>query len=220
MRDGQVRYTLAAALRPETLSQTLDALHLPAGWLAAVIDGNGIVIGATNTPGGAVGMGYTQQPFAVLDTAIGKVSKSKAADRVKNFAVLMPIAGTTWRIGVAAPIDSVAAPYHAIRALLFAGAAILTLDRARGLDRGPRQGQAQHGTPQPRARGRAAHRQVALAREDVVPQRHEPRAAGAAQRHHRFRADDPDDRFRRRQSRRATAPMPATSACRASTCCR
>ncbi|MGE5147781.1 MAG: ATP-binding protein [Candidatus Eiseniibacteriota bacterium] len=127
MRGGHVRYTLAAALRPETLSQTLEALHLPAGWLAAVIDGNGIVIGATDTPGGAVGMRYTQQPFAVLDTAVGKVSKAKAADRVKNFAVLMPIAGTTWRVGIAAPIDSVAAPYHAIRALLFAGAGILTL---------------------------------------------------------------------------------------------
>jgi signal transduction histidine kinase len=127
VRNGQVRYTLAAALRPETLSQTLEALHLPPGWLAAVIDGNGAVIGATNVPGGAVGMAYTQQPFAVLDTAIGKVSKAKAADLVKKFAVLMPVAGTTWRVGIAAPIDSVAAPYRAIRALLFAGAGVLTL---------------------------------------------------------------------------------------------
>jgi signal transduction histidine kinase len=127
MRNGEVRYTLAAALRPESLSQTLEALHLPPGWLAAVIDANGIVIGATDTPGGAVGMGFTQRPYSVLDTGVGKVSRSKAADKVKNFAVLVPIAGTAWRVGVAAPVDAVAAPYQAIRALLFAGAGILTL---------------------------------------------------------------------------------------------
>jgi two-component system cell cycle sensor histidine kinase PleC len=127
LRGDQVRYTLAAAFRPETLSETLAALRLPPGWLAAVIDGNGIVIGATDAPGGAVGMSFTQPPFSVLDTGIGKVSRAKAADQVKNFAVLVPIAGTTWRVGVAAPIDSVAAPYRAIRTLLFAGAGILTV---------------------------------------------------------------------------------------------
>ncbi|HEX7006676.1 MAG TPA: ATP-binding protein [Alphaproteobacteria bacterium] len=127
VRDGKVLYILSVALKPESISDTLLALNLPPGWLAAVIDGNGTVIGTTGTPGGAVGMRFTDPPFAVFDTGVAKVTKSSAADKVRNFAVQVPIAGTSWRVGLAAPVDTVAAPYQAIRMLLFAGAGILTL---------------------------------------------------------------------------------------------
>jgi diguanylate cyclase (GGDEF)-like protein len=43
-RDGTIIYTLSIGVRPEQLAQLLNRQPIPAGWLAAFIDGSGTVV--------------------------------------------------------------------------------------------------------------------------------------------------------------------------------
>ncbi len=56
-RDGRVVLNLALAVLPEEMQRIIDAQHLPADWVGAIVDGSGTVV--ARHPGGAAYAGRT-----------------------------------------------------------------------------------------------------------------------------------------------------------------
>ena len=126
IRDGQVRYTLTAALTTEALSRRLESTGLPPGWFGALADGDGFLIARTAMLEAVIGRPVTES-FFDLKAVNGSQIVRTAVGGVESFGLIAPVRGTSWHVGIAAPVALAAGPYRTVRVTLYVGVAILSL---------------------------------------------------------------------------------------------
>lgn len=117
IRDGSVRYVLGAPALPERYSELLQSLHLPAGWDAALTDGNNIVVGHTAPPPAGVAAGEPLQslPGVLAGGTVRRIRSALLPDRTSSLAVTvgLPIAG--WHVTIWTPASLLAGPSQMLR---------------------------------------------------------------------------------------------------------
>jgi two-component sensor histidine kinase len=121
--DGQPRYALNMAIRPEKIAEVLKIKSLPEGWTAAAVDGNGVVIARTREMNKFVG---TQAPASYLAYASRAEATWTAAnvEGVPALAAMLKSQVSDWRIVVGVPLAVLEAPLRQYLMLLAGFAAI------------------------------------------------------------------------------------------------
>lgn len=98
IRNGKVLFDLGASLPCLQLSADLERAGLPPSWIAAFIDGNGVIIGRNVDAGSAIG-----RPAM---TAVGiseQVFESPTVTGTPTVVAVVPVAGTRWGVAVGVP---------------------------------------------------------------------------------------------------------------------
>jgi signal transduction histidine kinase/ActR/RegA family two-component response regulator len=126
LRDGVVRYTLAAPLEPRILGTLLVEQNLPPHWTASVVDGNGRIIGRSVNAERFVGRDTQQTNRILLGEAVRPI-RITAQDGTDAFAIRAAVAGSDWHVSMLAPVDAVQAPYRVITSILYAAGAVTIL---------------------------------------------------------------------------------------------
>jgi two-component sensor histidine kinase len=116
--NGRVAYDLTMGFRADRLNRVLAEQHLAPGWIAAVVDGRGVLVARSLNPGQAVGRPATPATAAAIaagDTLFSTTSQEGVAVRAARAA----IPGTAWNVVVAVPVARIEAPLR--RSLLETG---------------------------------------------------------------------------------------------------
>jgi two-component sensor histidine kinase len=116
--DGRVAYDLNIGFRAETLNRVLAEQHLAPGWIAAVVDGRGVLVARSLSAERAVGRPATPASLAAISAGNTLFSTtSQEGDAVRAARAAIP--GTGWNVVVAVPAARMKAPLR--RSLLAAG---------------------------------------------------------------------------------------------------
>ncbi|WP_448189483.1 ATP-binding protein [Azospirillum sp. sgz301742] len=124
IRNGTMRHTVVAALSTTVISDLLQAYGLPAQWVGAVVDGNGIILARNTAAERFVGTLATADVRAQFGPTPSGVFQATVKEGGPVYAFSMPIPETPWHVAIAAPVAVVEAEYRAIMWLLVSGAAV------------------------------------------------------------------------------------------------
>ena len=110
IREGKVKYVMAASASPAFLTRLLAQQKIPPDWLATIIDRNQIVIARTRDSEKFLG-----KPEAPSFVANGKeakeiTSRGVTLDGVEVYSGLTRSNLSGWTVGLAAPVSAVEAP--------------------------------------------------------------------------------------------------------------
>ena len=138
LRDGRVAYALSVSLEPLHVSGILQQQALPPGWIASVVDGNGLVIARTHEAARFVGQRATEdfQDNAIGDRAVW-TGTTLGGDAV--LAGMARLRMADWRVGAAVPLSLADQPlYRSLTAMAVGGSLTLALAGWRpGVSPGP-----------------------------------------------------------------------------------
>jgi PAS domain S-box-containing protein len=127
VRDGKVIYAISLAMTANHLNDLLHQQGLPAGWMAVLVDGKGIIVARTSAPEKFVGLSTSQRLINRLsqsDTGWDAGSTQEGVDVYYSFARSNL---TRWAIVLGAPQEAIDAPMNYSVAILIGGAALLSL---------------------------------------------------------------------------------------------
>ena len=118
IREGEIRYIAQYTFSVERFQQILNSQKLSEGWIASILDRNGITIARTHQPDRTVG----KHAGVALTRLIGTASEGIGRGMNDDSSADMFVAWATgtesgWRIAVKAPVELVQAP---MRYMLFA----------------------------------------------------------------------------------------------------
>jgi PAS domain S-box-containing protein len=119
-------YTLVANIDPADLETMLRRERLPANWIAAVLDSQGVIVGRTLEHDRYLGMPARPALVARIREVAEDAVESVTVDGVPVITAFSRSATTGWSIAIGMPLASLTAPLE--RALwLFAGVSALVL---------------------------------------------------------------------------------------------
>jgi PAS domain S-box-containing protein len=122
-REGQ---TLIANIDPVDLETILRRERLPAGWIAAVLDSRGVIVGRTLEHDRFVGTPARAPLVARIQEVPEDAVESMTVDGVPVITAFSRSPSTGWSIAIGMPLAALTAPLE--RALwLFAGVSVLVL---------------------------------------------------------------------------------------------
>ena len=112
--EGQVRYLLSLGLNASTLQRLLDRQQLPQGWIATVVDRNGIVVARSRTPELFVGKPIRALTRSRLAASRDTMFESTSLDGVESRVFASTVPSADWKILLSIPDKELrAAPLRA-----------------------------------------------------------------------------------------------------------
>ncbi len=101
--NGKVAYALGVGIPPEHFNAILTAQNLPPGWIAAVLDSTGTIVGRNQSPEQFVGKQATDKLLrSMLQFPEGAVEAiSQEGDPVTSYYSRSPVTG--WRVALGIP---------------------------------------------------------------------------------------------------------------------
>jgi PAS domain S-box-containing protein len=123
LRDGGLRYALAATIDPGTLADMLQSQSLVAGGLATILDADHVIIARTSRAPEFVGRAATSFLAEAVRRAPEGLLHGTNADDVRSYGAFSRVPRSGWTVVLSLPADAVEAPL--VRSLwgLGAGAA-------------------------------------------------------------------------------------------------
>lgn len=125
MIDGLPAYVLGVGILPAQFNAVLKAQNLPPGWVAAVFDSSGTIVGRSRAPEQFVGNKVTAPLFqAILKTSEGSIESTTQ----EGFAVVSAYSRssvTNWGVAIGIPRQSLVDALLERLAILAAGVAAL-----------------------------------------------------------------------------------------------
>ena len=106
-REGKVVAYLALGTYADSLQKALEDQRLPAGWNAAIIDREGLVVARRIRPQEFVGKPATSDMIAKISEESEGVFETTRLDGVKSITAYTPVAGTGWTFVVSMPRSEV-----------------------------------------------------------------------------------------------------------------
>src|SRR5919108_9137 len=128
IRNGRLRYGLAANLEPAALSGFLASQSLPSDWMGTIIDRDGFVVARSRTPETWLG----RPAGALLGRLEGRAGWTRGvdADGVAAYAAYSRSAFTGWTVAIAVPAETVDAPLRGSLLLAVGGGLAVLLGGA------------------------------------------------------------------------------------------
>ncbi|THC44232.1 response regulator [Massilia sp. Mn16-1_5] len=112
--EGQVRYLLSLGLNASTLQRLLDRQQLPQGWMATIVDRNGIVVARSRTPELFIGKPIRPQTRARLVTSRDTMFESTSLDGIESRVFASTVPSADWKVLLSIPDNELrAAPLRA-----------------------------------------------------------------------------------------------------------
>jgi signal transduction histidine kinase len=106
--DGQVRYVVSAVVPAQSATRLLQFRTLPAGWRAALLDGNGRVIASTTADPKIIGSVASEEGRAAKRSGKTGFYDVMRSDGSAAIATWQPIAGTDWSAHLSVPVAAYA----------------------------------------------------------------------------------------------------------------
>ena len=122
---GEVAYVLTLSTSPELFSDVLQAHRLPGAWVAAAIDGRGVILGRGRDHDRYVGRLATQD---LRDRAVGEHGTwiGSTADGTPVLGAYARLRLADWRVAIGVPLSTIEAPLRgALLALSAMGGVLL-----------------------------------------------------------------------------------------------
>jgi diguanylate cyclase (GGDEF)-like protein len=127
--DGVIRYVVGVGFSPQRLSNLLAAQRLPDGWIASIVDRDGIVIGRSRDPGAFVGHSAAEDVLHAIAAAHDGLDERVAGDGsppIEFAHVRSALSG--WSVTMSVEQSALDAPLNqALRQIAVGGAALLLL---------------------------------------------------------------------------------------------
>jgi len=127
VRDGKVIYALSLAMTANHLNDLLRQQELPAGWMAVLVDGKGIIAARTAAPEKFVGQRTSQRLVTRLSQADSGWDAGSTQEGVEVYYSFARSNLTDWAIVLGAPRAAIDAPMNYSIAILIGGAALLSI---------------------------------------------------------------------------------------------
>ncbi|HEX7229940.1 MAG TPA: PAS domain S-box protein [Candidatus Binatia bacterium] len=127
VRDGKVIYALSLGITTNHLNELLRQQGLPAGWMAMLVDGKGIIAGRTSAPEKFVGLSTSKRLINRLSQSESGWDTGSTQDGVEVYYSFARSNLTDWSIVLGAPRAAIDAPMNYSIAILIGGATLLSL---------------------------------------------------------------------------------------------
>lgn len=108
--DGNVVYCLRAIIRSSTISALLRPDKLPNGWIATVVDADGVLIGRSHAPEQYVGRKASPQLLAAVRDQTRGLWEGVTLDGIETVTALRPVGNWGWHISLGVPKALLVAP--------------------------------------------------------------------------------------------------------------
>ncbi|MDB5790191.1 MAG: hypothetical protein JWQ80_215 [Massilia sp.] len=102
--DDTLRYMLAMGVNASSLQDLLMRQHLPAGWLASVVDRSGVIVARTRQPERYVGKPMLAASRKLIGNARETVYESRTLDRVHSRVFVSTVPGADWKVLLSLPV--------------------------------------------------------------------------------------------------------------------
>ena len=103
--DDTLRYMLAMGVSASALQELLMRQHLPAGWLASVVDRNGVIVARTRHPERYVGKPMLESSRKLIGNARETMYESPILDGVHSRVFVSTVPGSDWKVLLSLPVD-------------------------------------------------------------------------------------------------------------------
>lgn len=124
-RDGKIPYVLGAVVLPERLSGLLAQQQLPEGWIAAILDGEGILVARTRDIERFVGTPGGPQLVQEMKATREGVLETENRDGIPVYGAFAHSAVSGWTVAVAIPKDQLDGELRRSLQVMAAAAAVL-----------------------------------------------------------------------------------------------
>jgi diguanylate cyclase (GGDEF)-like protein len=125
VRDGEVVYSLNAALSPARIAEVLQRVAIPGHWVAAVLDGTGTIAARTRDPEKYFGQKATPDVMDLLKSGQAEVViTSRSMEGIPTYAGLVRSSVSTWSVVVGATRSAVEAGLYRSIAWLIVGGSV------------------------------------------------------------------------------------------------
>ncbi len=126
-KDGKVVYCLRAIIRTTTLNTILTSDNLPEGWIAAVVDGSGVLAARSHSPEKFVGQPGSDQLLQAISKKSQGVWQGLTKDGIVTQTAYRPVGNWGWHIALGVPKASLVSPLREeIRQIILLGVVLLT----------------------------------------------------------------------------------------------
>jgi diguanylate cyclase (GGDEF)-like protein len=127
-QDGAVRYVVVIGFSPQRITDLMLAQRLPDGWIASVVDRNGVIIGRSRAADDFVGQPAADDFRRAVAASADGFGESATRDgrRVEFAHVRSALSG--WTVAMSVEQSALDAPlYQALRQIALGGTALLLL---------------------------------------------------------------------------------------------
>ncbi|UEM06944.1 PAS domain S-box protein (plasmid) [Skermanella rosea] len=126
-RGGEPRYLLSLTIGLDRLQAIISPERLPEGWVAGMVDRDGILIGRSHRPREFVGTRLRDDLWARMRDLPQSIQSAESLDGVPSLQAYQRSEVAGWLVGVSVPESLVAAPWRRTLALFAGGGALLFL---------------------------------------------------------------------------------------------
>ncbi|UEM25067.1 PAS domain S-box protein (plasmid) [Skermanella mucosa] len=126
-RGGEPRYLLSLTIGLDRLQAILAPERLPEGWVAGLVDRDGILIGRSHRAEEFVGTPLRDDLWARMRNMPGAIQSAQNLDGVSSLQAYQRTRVSGWMVGVSVPESVVAAPWRRTLALFAGGGALFFL---------------------------------------------------------------------------------------------
>ncbi|QQP93407.1 PAS domain S-box protein (plasmid) [Skermanella sp. TT6] len=126
-RGGEPRYLLSLTIGLDRLQAIMSPERLPPGWVAGVVDRDGILIGRSHRAEEFVGTRLRDDLWARMRDLPEGIQSAETLDGVPSLQAYKRSQVSGWLVGVSVPESLVAAPWRRTLALFAGGGALLFL---------------------------------------------------------------------------------------------
>ena len=109
-QDGRIAYVLRAVLSCASLSEFLVAQAFPPGWLAGILDAEGVVIARSQAADQFVGHSSVPELVAEVKNPRQVVFEAVSQEGIATQGMIRRLPGRDWSVAVGAPADLLFAP--------------------------------------------------------------------------------------------------------------
>ena len=104
--DNSLRYMLAMGVGADSMQALLMRQKLPAGWLATIVDRNGIVVARTRQPERFVGQPMLAASRDMIGNAREIMYESRTLDGVQSRVFVSTVPGAEWKVLLSLPVST------------------------------------------------------------------------------------------------------------------
>ncbi len=101
--DGAVRHLLAMGVSARSLNGLLLRQHLPAGWLATVVDRRGVIVARTRAPELWIGKPMSDSTRASIGDRAETMIESRTLDGIASRVFVSTVPGAGWKVLLSIP---------------------------------------------------------------------------------------------------------------------
>jgi signal transduction histidine kinase/CheY-like chemotaxis protein len=105
MIDGRLRYMLAMAVGASSMQSLLLRQKLPQGWMASLIDRNGVIVARTRQPELYVGKPILASSRMLIGNARETMYESSTLDGVHSRVFVSTVPGADWKVLLSLPVS-------------------------------------------------------------------------------------------------------------------